>query len=671
MHVADGVPMAQFDAAGSGAAVRWSNYPASPYYGGRALFNVSSGVVDCMITDSNGHAIVTAGRYLLSVGLSGSGFDAAWSVKLAGAASCPAFDAGSGRVVVATGSKLISVRALDGTTAATANITGVITHPLAIVGRGLFVTSDHVLYIAATAGGSRAGLVSVATLAESSWGFSSPTTLTAAIVVGGTAVLADASGTVTGVSSNGTQLWQTSVPGSNVQLSGSALLGFVYVVSGGVVTALDVATGRSAWLSAFAAGAAFTTSMTAWNTVFFGVSSDGVLHCVSGTNGLELWLVNGSFTPSPRPVLNFDGSLLVGDVHGRIVSLVAFSGSILWSAAVGMGALSQIVVSGFGTTVIGSGVGSSALASIRTCGVFPDLVATLSSRAQLEYYVTYSSAIPTNAVLQSALLTSNGARTPLTPIRVNAYTNSTLYRVPIDTSAINLQFLTLLIPAIGIRTGVTMVLVPGPSDPVATGSIVLANVPAASLKSLYVQQLILVALCGSPAFVDVSLGECSISSYTASNAQQTVVEFQVSSSTNINGAIAELTAWIANGNFTTALRVGSSKRALSWHLFHCRVAHQTPRHPCSAFRRRRTQHQRVCISYCRARYSYLHIQIRPTRSLSLPVLVAASCSSCLLRCCYGCTCVRSPNTKRSARHQVVLLLPISSVTRCLQLEPWR
>jgi len=289
-------------------------------------------------------------------------------------------------------------------------------------------------------------------------------------VIGGTVVLLDSSKVLHGVGSNGNAVWTCSlddgVSGSTVYVSGSGQLGVVFAAhSNGTLYSINGTSGVVVWSSMVGASSGYASSAAVWDTSVLIVANNGILYCLYGVTGQVLWQVVDRFASTPSPMITVDDTLVICDVNGNLVGLVVSSGVILWRATLGMALnISQVVLSQYGSMLIGSLSNSSTISYIRTCGSFPSLTATLYDRKTLTYYISYSTMLPTNAMLSMTFLTVNNGKLSFTPQIADATHNGTMYQAAGGATSFQVQCVLQLIPAYGIASSVTVVIVPGTAD---------------------------------------------------------------------------------------------------------------------------------------------------------------------------------------------------------------
>ena len=144
--------------------------------------------------------------------------------------------------------------------------------------------------------------------ASAGTGSSSKGRLTAIpLVAGGKVFTLDAAGTVSAfASASGATLWSTSVTPEHEKRvegfgGGIALDGKLYVVTGyGTVVGLNPDDGAMVWSKKM--GDPIRSSPTATGGKIYFVSTDNLLHCLSATDGTELWSARG--LPQPATLLS-------------------------------------------------------------------------------------------------------------------------------------------------------------------------------------------------------------------------------------------------------------------------------------------------------------------------------------------------------------------------------
>ncbi|HEV7464272.1 MAG TPA: PQQ-binding-like beta-propeller repeat protein [Methyloceanibacter sp.] len=178
--------------------------------------------------------------------------------------------------------------------------------------------------------------------ADAGTGSSSSGRLSAApLVADGKVFTLDAGGTVSAFSSaNGARLWTASVTPENEKrkegFGGGLALdgGHLYVTTGyGTVLGLDTGNGGILWTKSV--GSPIRSSPTAVGGKIFFVSTDNVLHALSGGDGQELWTARG--LPQPATLLsNVSPAVSAGIVvapfpAGDVAAYEAGSGKATWS----------------------------------------------------------------------------------------------------------------------------------------------------------------------------------------------------------------------------------------------------------------------------------------------------------------------------------------------------
>jgi outer membrane protein assembly factor BamB len=161
------------------------------------------------------------------------------------------------------------------------------------------------------------------------------------IVSEGKVLTLDAAGTVTAFDvASGSVAWSVSTTPPNEKAQegfGGGLAadnGRIYAATGyGQVAALDPRTGNKLWERGV--GAPVRTSPTAADERVFVVTAEGQLHCLSGSDGAELWSFRGMnttasllFNASPAVEGNF---VVVPYPSGDLVALRISDGQAVWS----------------------------------------------------------------------------------------------------------------------------------------------------------------------------------------------------------------------------------------------------------------------------------------------------------------------------------------------------
>lgn len=161
------------------------------------------------------------------------------------------------------------------------------------------------------------------------------------IVYDGRVYTLDAAGTVTAFGSGGSIAWRYSVmpegeknPENGFGGGLAADGGRLYAATGyGTVAALDAKTGKKFWEQKV--GVPVRSSPSAAGDRVFVVTMDGVLYCLSGADGSEMWTFKG--VPERASLVNNASPAIDGDTvvapfsSGDVVALKISTGQVLWS----------------------------------------------------------------------------------------------------------------------------------------------------------------------------------------------------------------------------------------------------------------------------------------------------------------------------------------------------
>lgn len=161
------------------------------------------------------------------------------------------------------------------------------------------------------------------------------------IVYDGKVYTLDAAGTVTAFSGGGSIAWRYSVKPETEKNAekgfGGGLAadgGRLYVGTGyGTVVALDAKSGKKFW--EHSVGVPIRSSPSAAGDRVFVVTTDGVLYCLSGADGSEVWTFKG--VPERASLVNNASPAIDGDTvvapfsSGDVVALKVSTGQVLWT----------------------------------------------------------------------------------------------------------------------------------------------------------------------------------------------------------------------------------------------------------------------------------------------------------------------------------------------------
>jgi outer membrane protein assembly factor BamB len=460
---ADGFPMARHDVLSSNFAGRWNQLPPSPYYvdGGRTVVSNISGA-DCVITTSNQLIIVLSSKQLQCLHMVDNHVLMLWNTTFQTlTASCPSYDASSNLVYVALGMSVVGLNVSTGAVVVSRTTNVETSQPPLVLPVGFCgLNTSCVLYLSNVGLQGKVNILDPK-LSTPLWSFVSNDSFVSAVVLNDGMILVDIKNVVLFVSSVGVLRWQVNLAVNDASvtsfLSASSVLGVIFVAqSFGRLVALDVMTGATRWMI-FLPG--LSSAVTVWMTSLFVVSGDGVLRCLYGPTGQQLWQQNGGFVPSSSPIVSSDDIVLVSGASGNLSAIIAFSGRYIWTVNVGNSPINSITPAVFGTVVIVSTNRSNSLTFLRTCNHF-DVTISLYSRRNLTYFLSYSTTLPNNAYLVSSSFALSGISIFANSTAVESSHNGTFIQVPPFKNA-TLQVYLSLQPLPGIRSPLVVFSVPG------------------------------------------------------------------------------------------------------------------------------------------------------------------------------------------------------------------
>jgi outer membrane protein assembly factor BamB len=159
------------------------------------------------------------------------------------------------------------------------------------------------------------------------------------VEAGGLAVVGDSTGRVTAVTvATGKTAWTAQVPGA-VGAPAAVDQGLVFVVDRtGTVTALAAASGTPAWSAVL--GSAVTAAPTVAGGLLYVATTGGTLWALNETTGAAVWQAAAAGALSPVSVDTKAHLALAGDATGELWAWNSVTGAPAWQVATGAGALS-------------------------------------------------------------------------------------------------------------------------------------------------------------------------------------------------------------------------------------------------------------------------------------------------------------------------------------------
>jgi hypothetical protein len=222
--------------------------------------------------------------------------------------------------------------------------------------------------------------------------------------------------------------------------------------------AITAETGTVLWTTQ---GIGFNSSVTVYDdSSLLLVDTNGTLLCLYAPTSKQLWQAGANLVSSLSPIVNYDGSVFVGDKFGRVFSYLHFSGQPLWNVSIGNTAVASITLGDYGTRLYATTAGSGKVVFVQTCAQFPMPTATLFSRSNMTYFVTVPKVYPTGAKVLQESLVANGQLLDLVPNVVDEARNSFLY-TSVSEEDVGLEYLVTLDPAPGVRSLPLIIRPPG------------------------------------------------------------------------------------------------------------------------------------------------------------------------------------------------------------------